>query len=245
MSVAVRPKPSLAEAERSASSVVAWDLPTRLFKWSLVVLVVTAWISSGFDDPSLTVHKACGYGILILLIYRVLWGFFGGTTARFSSFLRSPSVVLAYLNSVRTRTAPPYLGHSPSGGLMILALLLGCGLQACLGLVASDGVLASGPFADAVGPNVAAWAGTLHAIWFYVVLGLAAVHIAVNLFHQFVKRDNLIGAMVTGRKVPDAYADGRQVVQGSGLVALACLGAAAALVALAVALSEGQFFSAP
>src|SRR5204863_9860454 len=62
--------------------VTAWDLPTRLFKWSLVALIIIAWITSGFSDPNMAVHKAAGYGILTLIVYRFLWGFFGGNTAR-------------------------------------------------------------------------------------------------------------------------------------------------------------------
>ena len=229
--------------ERSRSDMQAWDLPTRLFKWSLVVLVITAWVSSGFDDPNMTVHKAAGYGILTLIVYRVFWGFFGSSTARFSSFVRSPAAVLTYLQEVRARTEQPYLGHNPAGGLMIVSLLLACAVQVTLGLFASDGVLASGPFADAVGETWSSRAATLHSVWFYGILGLALVHIATNLFHQFVKRDNLIGAMITGRKDKASYVDVHEPVRSSPGRAFLCLLAAIALVYSAIALSGGQFFT--
>jgi cytochrome b len=223
--------------------VLAWDLPTRLFKWALVLLVITAWVSSGFDDPNMTVHKAAGYGILTLVVYRIFWGIVGGSTARFSTFVKSPAAVWAHLRAVHARTERPYLGHNPVGGLMIVALLVACAIQVMLGLVSSDGVLAAGPFADAVGDVWSSRAAALHARWFYMILALALVHIAVNLFHQFVKRDNLIGAMVTGRKDARPYADGDEAVEGSPLIAMLCLCVAVAVVTLAVILPGGQFFS--
>jgi cytochrome b len=223
--------------------VTAWDLPTRLFKWSLVALIIIAWITSGFSDPNMAVHKAAGYGILTLIVYRFLWGFFGGNTARFSNFVRSPAAVIAYFRALRRDRARPYLGHNPAGGLMVLGLLLACGVQALLGLFASDGVFASGPFADLVAEDVSRWATLLHKAWFYVVLGLAAMHICVNLYYQFVKDENLIGAMITGRKRRAAYADTSSAREGSLLGAAGCLIAAIAIVYFGVVLSGGTFFS--
>ncbi|MDQ0392102.1 cytochrome b/b6 domain-containing protein [Labrys monachus] len=220
-----------------ARTVRAWDLPTRLFKWSLVALIATAWISSGFADPDMTVHKAAGYGILVLLIYRLLWGIFGGSTARFSTFVRSPASAWFYLRLLRQGRAKPYLGHNPAGGLMVIGLLLGCSVQVLLGLFSSDGVTAAGPFAGMVGDTVAGWVAEIHAAWFYfVILGLAGLHIAANLYYQFVKRDNIIGAMITGRKDVRPYVDGREAQGGSLAVAGICLLVAAGVVYGAVAL---------
>jgi cytochrome b len=245
MSAAGKPATVLARsAAQRQPGILAWDLPTRLFKWSLVILVVTAWVASGFDDPVMAIHKAAGYGVLVLVVYRVLWGFFGGSTARFGSFVRSPRAALRYAKAARENRAPPYLGHNPAGGLMVVALLFVCGIQTLLGLFASDGVLASGPFADAVGATLSGWAASAHAAWFYVILALAVAHIGVNLFHQFVKRDNLIGAMVTGRKADGRYVDRAGAVKGSVLVALICLCVAVGLVYLGVTLPGGQFFPA-
>ena len=127
-------------------SVKVWDLPTRLFKWLLVGFLITAWVSSGFSDPNMTVHKAAGYGVLVLAVYRLLWGIFGGTTARFSNFVSSPRAIVAYLRSLRRRRAKAYLGHNPAGGAMVLALIVACVIQPFLGLFASDGVTASAPW---------------------------------------------------------------------------------------------------
>jgi cytochrome b len=227
-----------------SNTVRAWDLPTRLFKWSLVALILTAWVSSGFNDPDMTVHKAAGYGVLVLVVYRLLWGIFGSSTARFSSFVRSPAAAWAHLKALRQNSARPYLGHNPAGGLMVIGLIAACSVQVLLGLFSSDGVTASGPFAELVGDNISSWAASIHAAWFYfAILTLAGSHIAVNFFYQFVKRDNLIGAMITGRKKREAYVDGNEASGGSLPVAVVCLLSAVGLVYGTVTLLGGTFFA--
>ncbi|NLS20369.1 hypothetical protein HGP16_27955 [Rhizobium sp. P40RR-XXII] len=225
--------------------VRAWDLPTRLFKWSLVALIIIAWISSGFDDPKMVVHKTAGYGILVLVVFRILWGFVGSTTARFSSFVRSPSIIWNYFRALSRNRAERYLGHNPVGGLMVVGLLLACAVQGLLGLFSSDGVTATGPFADAAGDAISSWAASIHATWFYVaIVGLAVVHIAANLFYQFIKRDNLIGAMVTGRKKRAYYVERNEARGGSLLAAAICLIIAAGLVFGTISLLGGTFYNA-
>lgn len=227
-----------------ADYVRAWDLPTRLFKWSLVALILMAWISSGFSDPDMLMHKAAGYGILVLLVYRVLWGIIGGSTARFTNFVRSPSAAWNYLKSLRDGRAAHYLGHNPAGGLMVIGLLLVCAVQVLLGLFSSDGVTAAGPFADTVGDTMSSWAASIHGTWFYVaILGLAFLHIVANLYYQFVKRENLIGAMVTGRKRRANYIDRGETKGGSLLLAAICLLASAGLVYGSITLLGGTFFN--
>lgn len=237
------------EDDRDTSSpkdnyVRAWDLPTRLFKWSLVALIITAWISSSFDDPDMVVHKAAGYGVLVLVVYRILWGFMGSSTARFSNFVRSPSAVWNYLKALGRQRAGRYLGHNPAGGLMVVGLLLVCAIQGLLGLFSTDGVTAAGPFADAAGDTISGWAARIHSIWFYVaILGLAGLHIAANLYYQFVKRDNLIGAMITGRKTRANYVDRKETQGGSLLLAAICLLASIGLVYGTISLLGGTFFN--
>ncbi|TWB53221.1 cytochrome b [Rhizobium sp. ERR 922] len=224
--------------------VRAWDLPTRLFKWSLVALILTAWVSSGFDDPDMTVHKAAGYGILVLLVYRVLWGVFGSSTARFSGFVRPPAAAWAYLKALRRNRTERYLGHNPAGGLMVIGLLVACGVQVLLGLFSSDGVTAAGPFAGLVGDAVSSWVASIHAAWFYfAILVLAGLHIVANLYYQFVKREDLIGAMITGRKRREAYVDHDEATGGSLPAAAVCLLIAFGLVYGAVTLLGGSFFA--
>ncbi|MFJ6327545.1 MULTISPECIES: cytochrome b/b6 domain-containing protein [unclassified Rhizobium] len=223
--------------------VRAWDLPTRLFKWSLVALILTAWVSSGFNDPDMTVHKAAGYGVLILVVYRILWGVFGSSTARFSGFVRPPAAAWAYLKALWRKRAEHYLGHNPAGGLMVIGLLVACCVQVLLGFFSSDGVTAAGPFAGLVGDTGSRWAASIHAAWFYfAILVLAGLHIVANLYYQFVKREDLIGAMVTGRKRREAYVDHDEATGGSLPLAAVCLLAAFGLVYGTVTLLGGSFF---
>ncbi|WP_168879222.1 cytochrome b/b6 domain-containing protein [Rhizobium sp. P28RR-XV] len=233
------------ETESAKSDVVrAWDLPTRLFKWSLVALIITAWVSSSFNDPNMTVHKATGYGVLVLVVYRILWGLFGSSTARFSGFVRSPAAAWTYLKALRRNSAERYLGHNPAGGLMVVGLLVACGVQVLLGMFSSDGVTASGPFAEQVGDTVSNWAASIHSAWFYLaILTLVGLHIVANFYYQFVKRENLIGAMITGRKRREAYVDYKEARGGSLAVAAVCLLIASGLVYGAVTLFGGSFFS--
>lgn len=238
-----------AEADIDASGTVdttlAWDLPTRLFKWSLVGLVALAWISSGFEDPEMTVHKAAGIGILTLLVFRLLWGFVGGSTSRFAAFVRGPRAVAEHLRAMREGSARPYLGHNPVGGLMVVGLLAACSIQVALGLCASDGVMAVGPLAGHVGEDWASWAGTLHCVWFYALLSLAAVHIATNVYYQLFKREKLITAMVTGRKARLGFADALYVVRTRGSVAVVALAISVAMVGGFLVLTGSGIFGLP
>ncbi len=205
--------------------------------------MLVAWLSTYLDDPAMTVHKIAGYAILTLVIYRVLWGFVGGSSARFANFVRSPARAIQYLAALRAGRAKPYLGHNPAGGLMIVALLSACAVQALLGLFASDGVLASGPFADAIGDQASARAARLHGLWVYGIVLLVGVHVAVNLYYQYVKGENLIGAMITGRKRRAAYQDASEAEPGSPVVATICLLVAGAIVYFLVAASGNDLFT--
>ena len=109
-----------------------WDRPTRVFHWALVLLFAVQWWSAKTDRIDL--HVAAGLTLLGLLVFRLIWGFIGGSTARFSNFLKGPRAVAAYLKG----RAAPGIGHNPLGALSVLAMLLLLAVQAGLGLFASD-----------------------------------------------------------------------------------------------------------
>ncbi len=220
-------------------TTLAWDLPTRLFKWTLVALVVTAWVSSGFDDPEMKVHKVAGYGILVLLVFRLIWGFVGGSTARLASFVKGPRAIAAHMRALKAGRAGTYLGHNPAGGFVILMILAACSVQVGLGLMASDGVMAAGPFADRVGDGWASLAGTLHGYWFYALLSLAIVHILANLYYEFIRGERLVTAMVTGRKARAAFVDALYLVRAPASLAFWALVLSVAIVFGLIALSGG------
>ena len=220
----------------ASGRVPAWDLPTRIFKWLLVLSVATAWLTQWRGDAGLPWHVWNGYAVLILLVYRVLWGFAGSSTARFSAWVTWPWTVVAYAARLVRGTARPYLGHNPLGAYMILALMLIVGSQAIAGLftVDSNGVI-GGPFSnlDFGDPTPVQRALSRYHHWaFNLILAFVTVHVAVNLFYQFVKKDPVIRAMITGTKPVEPFADQPAMTRPPMLAlrALLCLAVAVALV---------------
>jgi cytochrome b len=179
-----------------------WDAPTRLFHWLLVILVSLLWWSA--EEEKLDLHLALGLVVLGLLVFRLLWGLFGSSTARFTNFVRGPRAVLDYLSG-RARFV---LGHNPLGALSVVALL---GLLAALvglGLFASDeDGLYSGPLAHLVDPDLSEEATELHEDGFDVLLVLVALHIAAIVYYRIFRRDDLVTPLVTGvREAPEGTA---------------------------------------
>jgi cytochrome b len=205
--------PAMPAEPPTTSSVRAWDLPTRLFHWTLLALIVSAWASFEFaediGDETLVWHRANGLAVLTLIVWRLLWGVAGSSTARFSEFLRSPLAVAAYAGSLLKGGAPRYLGHNPLGALMIVALLAAVAAIAGFGLFATDdNDLVGGPLYRLVEESQNVRAARLHGFVFhFVLLPLAALHIAVNVLYAAVKKEPLIRAMITGTKPAESYAD--------------------------------------
>ena len=108
----------------SDPSVLVWDLPTRLFHWMLVLLVALAWVTGEAEGSMFTVHKLAGYGVAVLLVFRVIWGFAGSGHSRFSDFVRPWREVLAHIKGMISLRPARTVGHNPLGGWMALLLLL-------------------------------------------------------------------------------------------------------------------------
>ena len=183
--------------------VFVWDLPVRLFHWILTGLIIVSFytgVTGGFT--TMDYHMWAGYGILALLLFRILWGFFGSHNARFGSFLVSPSKVIHYVRSFGHDPAP-LVGHNPLGGLSIIAITLALLVQVGTGLFANDDILLEGPLAHLVSYDTSRWLTGIHKTNRYIVLGLIVIHILAVLYYQFGKKDNLIGPMITGWKTLD------------------------------------------
>lgn len=233
--------------ERSAASVRAWDLPTRLFKWSLVALVFGAWLSHEVGDVTQRWHKANGYAILVLLVFRLLWGLFGSSTSRFGHFAYGPRAVARHAADIARGRHESWLGHTPLGSWMIFALLLLLAAQGVSGLfsVDSNGVF-GGPFAHTDFMSEASTLqkrmSFLHHNAFNILLALVALHVLVNLLHHFVIKDGLITAMITGRKPPAAFRDEAELQPAKALWlrAFVCLAVAAVVVLGGVKLAGGD-----
>jgi cytochrome b len=212
--------------------VKAWDLPTRLFKWLLALLVLMAWISNKYGGAVPHWHIWNGYAILILIVFRVLWGFFGGSTARFSAFVASPSAALAYLRGQWRGMRLHYLGHNPAGSWMVLALLAALAAQACLGLYSADQdrLIIEGPLAKTISDQAVDFAAHWHRLGFNLILLLVTLHIAATLAYDLLGKYGLIRAMVTGRKPAAEYQDMQENAAGSKIRAAICLLAAITIV---------------
>jgi cytochrome b len=195
--------------------IAVWDVPTRLFHWMLAALIGFSWWSA--ENDHMDWHIWSGFGILTLLIFRFLWGFFGSSTARFSSFVRGPKAVSGYL-----RGQWRGIGHNPLGALSVLALLAATLVQVGLGLFSSDeDGLYSGSLATWVDLDLSEEITDLHDKFFDILLILIGVHIAAILFYASFKRTNLVGPMLTGRAAVDPEATPMR--PGKWWVALICL----------------------
>ena len=198
-----------------------WDLPVRLVHWLLAALIAFSWWS--VHNHHTDWHIWSGSAILTLLIFRLLWGFVGSSTARFASFVRGPRSVLDYLKGRWTG-----IGHTPLGALSVVAMFIAVAVQAGLGLISQDedGIYA-GPLSRLVSSDTSDKARDIHELWFNVVLILIVLHIGAILFYR-LRGKHLIKAMVTGRTVIDP---GVQPMRpGKWWVALICLGVAIAVV---------------
>lgn len=176
-----------------------WDLPTRVGHWLLVVLILFSWWSA--ENGQLQWHRWSGYTVLAVLLFRLYWGFFGASTARFARFVRGPATFFQYARTVLKRPSPPSMGHNPMGGWSVVVLLALIATQVGLGLFAEDtDGLDSGPLSYLVSYDAARWAAEIHEEMFNVLLAFIALHVAAVLFYQLYKKDNVIVPMLTGRK---------------------------------------------
>lgn len=195
------PDGTAAVAADATLAVPVWDLPVRLVHWAFVALIAFSWWSAEYGE--IEWHLRSGFTLMFLLLFRILWGFLGSSTARFGSFVTGPRRVLAYL---RDPSRWHGAGHSPLGALSVVALLGLMLLQVGLGLLLSDedGVIA-GPLNRLVDFETAEWAHEIHELLFNVLLGFIALHVAAILFYRW-RGQRLVRAMVTGRS--DEIAEG-------------------------------------
>ena len=165
-----------------------WDLAVRLFHWSLVASFAVAWISA---EEWQDLHLWAGYAAAALVAFRLVWGLAGTRYARFRQFVRRPRVVVAYLRDVLSGREARYLGHNPAGGAMILALLL-----AMAGLCLTGWLYTTDAYWGVE------WVEETHELLANLLLALVGLHVLGVLLASLRHRENLVRAMVTGRKRP-------------------------------------------
>jgi cytochrome b len=169
--------------------ILVWDMPTRVFHWLLALTFAGAFLT-GDSERWRDIHLLLGYSFAALIAFRVVWGLVGTRYARFRSFLFRPREVLAYARSLLTRSPRHYLGHNPLGGIVIF-LLLGLGL-----VTAASGWA----YYSELGGE---WLEEVHEAGAFAMLGLVGMHIAGVVVASLLYRENLVRAMITGRKMAE------------------------------------------
>lgn len=235
------------EASEAAGRQLVWDLPLRLFHWLLVIGIASLWLTQylGYDHLAeiparfnldwMTIHMRLGYGMLGLLVFRLIWGFVGPRHARFPSFFPLPGRIAAYVKGV----AKP-VGHNPLGAMMVFLMLALIGAQAATGLFTTDDVLTYGPFNQVtwLSPKTISLLSGLHHRLFNFILAAIAIHVLAITIYAAVFKENLVGPMVHGRKPR------RVVPQGEGIASSQLL-KAAIVIAFSAAIVYGLLSLAP
>jgi len=203
-----------------------WDLPVRLVHWLVAGLILFSWWSVHNHHTDRHIWSGCA--ILTLLIFRILWGFFGSSTARFANFVRGPRAIGDFVRGRWTG-----IGHNPLGALSVIILLLALFVQVGLGLIAEDeDGLYAGPLYRLVSSDTSDKARDLHALWFNVILGLIVLHVAAIIYYRF-RGQKLTKPMITGRA---ELKPGTQPMRpGKWWAALICLAVALGIVRWIVA----------
>ena len=199
-------------AEKKA--VPVWDIAVRIFHWSLAASFFIAYLS---EDDFETLHVYAGYLVLALISFRLVWGLIGTKYARFSSFVCGFERVKRYLGSIVDGKPEHYLGHNPAGGLMIVIMLIvlfaisfsGLKTYATEGkgpLAQAEIILVAPAYADDDGykgkgkrPGHKFWE-EVHEVLANLMLLLVFIHIAGVIVSSLVHRENLVRAMVDGKK---------------------------------------------
>jgi cytochrome b len=204
-----------------------WDLPTRLFHWTLAALVVCSFISAWIGGGAMVWHFRLGYCALALLVFRVLWGLVGGRWSRFASFIYAPATLQRYLRGQAAASEHLEVGHSPTGALSVFALLALLLVQVGTGLVADDEIANIGPLNKYVSSATAGQATSWHSeVGQWILLALVLLHVAAIVWYRVKKRIDLLRPMLDGDKQLPAStppsADGKAQRGLAALLLAAC-----------------------
>lgn len=179
-----------------------WDLPTRLFKWSLVGAVTTAYVlGDTLSFETVQTHFYAGYVVGALIAFRLIWGVVSPGAASLRHLFPRPSAVIGYARRYFEPEPSHWPGHAPIGGLAVLALLSTIGAVVVTGLFSvSDDFFSDGPLAAFVTRETAVWITGLHHRLHDVLVALVVLHLSAVAFYAVWKREDLIGPMISGWK---------------------------------------------
>lgn len=173
-----------------------WDLPLRLFHWTLAALIVVSIVTQNIGGNAMEWHFYSGYAVFALILFRILWGLIGSRYARFSSFIYGPASLVDYLRGGKLRK---YLGHNPLGSLSVFALLIAVLVQAATGLFANDDIASEGPLVKFITKDLSDQITWIHKdVSAWAIYVLIALHILAITYYAIGKRQNLVKPMITG-----------------------------------------------
>lgn len=191
--------PTSPAAEHTATRV--WDLPTRLFHWTLALAIVGSVISGQIGGDALVWHFRLGYLVFGLIVFRVLWGLVGGRWSRFASFTYGPGTVLRYLRGQSRPDEHVDVGHNPLGSFSVFALLGFLAAQVGTGLLADDEIATTGPLNRFVSSATANSATAWHKdVGQWILIALVLLHVGAVLYYLLRKKQNLVRPMISGDK---------------------------------------------
>ncbi len=196
-----------AEARVKENQVLVWDLPVRIFHWLMVASFAGAWLT-GDSDSWRALHVTLGYTMAALVVFRIIWGLVGTKYARFSDFVKGSSAVIAYAKSVLTARPLHFVGHNPLGAVAILAML------ALTLVVAATGYA----YYMELGGE---WLEEAHEIAANTMMAVVIIHVVGVAVGSLLDRENLVRAMITGRKVGPPRAGISSQRWGTAIVLLA------------------------
>jgi cytochrome b len=208
--------------------VAVWDAAVRVVHWLLVLLLAVLLATGLAGNDWLAWHMRAGYAMLTLVLFRILWGFFGSRNARFTAFVRGPRAVKRYARSLRNRAHEVHATHNPLGAWMVVALLAALLLQCALGLFTNDDILYEGPLVRHITKDLSDTLSSLHRKWWWVIAALAVLHIGAVTAYYTMLRENLVKPMLTGRKRLPADAADASASMASKALAIAILAVCAA-----------------
>jgi cytochrome b len=204
-------------------TVRIWDLPTRIFHWTLAACVVALVVTAKVGGNAMEWHFRLGHVVLALLVFRAVWGLIGGRWSRFASFLYSPARLLRYVRGAAH--AEDGIGHSPLGALSVFALLAALAAQVATGLLSDDEIAFAGPLTRFVSNAVVGQATGYHKeIGQYLVLALVALHLLAIVFYVLVRKQRLVKPMLHGDKALAAPAPASRDDLATRAAALVVLG---------------------
>jgi len=182
----------------SKRKILVWDAPTRLFHWLTALLVLAAYVTWRLDWVDW--HAKIGNAVLTLVTFRLLWGFFGSDTTRFTNFIVSPRAALDHLLQAFRREPDRQVGHNPAGGLMVLLLIVLLLGETLSGLYVNNDVADAGPLTELVPARIANTITAAHWIIWDALLAAVALHLLAILAYAVAKGQNLVTPMITGKK---------------------------------------------